>query len=173
MKKLIIIPILSLLIFSACGQTGEINNADADKTQNPKATVDASAQPDDPKVSAERSGDNDFLRANGIEIFVESPAPGETVSSPLTLKGKAMGNWFFEGVLPISMEDSKGNLLSAAPARALSDWMTEDYVEFEATLAFDPADNQTATLVIKNDNPSGLPENSKMFKVPVKLAPAT
>jgi len=167
MKKLFIIPLFSLLIFSACGQAVPLNDPEQTASQNgtpivpPPATGDYT-EPQDGEITDQQP-----------EIFVETPQPGETVSSPLTLKGKAMGNWFFEGVLPVSMEDSKGNLLSAAPARALSDWMTEDYVEFEATLTFDSADNQTATITIKNDNPSGLPENSKKFMVPVKLAPAT
>ncbi len=186
MKKLIIIPVLSLLIFSACGQTVEINNSDTqtpsvnDNAQTPDKETDTSVPPEQPVLTPEQpvltpeqAGDNDFLRANGIEIFVASPLSGDTISSPVIVKGKALGNWFFEGVLPVSLEDERGNLLSAAPARALSDWMTEDYVEFEATLSFDLVDNQAATITIKNDNPSGLPENSKEYKVPVKLVPAT
>lgn len=162
MKKYLIVPLLSLFILAACGQAVEPSSTTSDESKKARDENFPSVDIDETDSSAQENS----------EIVVTSPLSDATVSSPLVVKGKALGNWFFEGVLPVSMEDENGNLLSAAPARALSDWMTEDFVEFEATLTFDPADNQTAVIVIKNDNPSGLPENSKKVEVPVNLAPA-
>ncbi len=163
MKKYLAILFFSAVFLSSCTQG--IQQNENEQTQ-------------------ERKGQNKQVTENGYksaestiqvnqtenqEIIVESPAPDQTVSSPVMVKGKALGTWFFEGVLPVSMEDADGNLLSAAPARALDDWMTEDFVEFEAQLDFDLGNNETAVIIIKNDNPSGIPENAKKFEIPVKL----
>lgn len=103
------------------------------------------------------------------EIILETVQPGDTVKSPLMVKGKALGPWFFEGTLPVQIENSKGEFLDMAPAHALDDWMQEGYVRFEAELQFDPAGDTAGTLVIKNDNPSGLAENEKVHKIKVKF----
>jgi len=49
--------------------------------------------------------------------------------------------------------------------------MTEEFVPFEAVLKFDnnKALGSKGTLVLKKDNPSGLPENEDAMKVPVLI----
>lgn len=163
MKKYLAILFFSAIFLTACTQEIRQNENQQTREQTQQSEQNT-AQPEQSAQSV-----IDVKQEENPEIIVENPTPGQTVSSPVMVKGKALGTWFFEGVLPVSMEDADGNLLSAAPARALDDWMTEDFVEFEAQLDFDPGNNETAVIIIKNDNPSGLPENAKKFEIPVKL----
>lgn len=99
-----------------------------------------------------------------------SPQPGEILHSPYDVSGRALGTWFFEGDLPISLEVD-GKVISTVPAQAQSDWMTSDWVNFKAQLKFDVATSTKANLIIKKDNPSGLPENDSEIVYPVILEP--
>ncbi len=105
-------------------------------------------------------------------IHVDSHQPGDavSVSQPLVVRGEAVGYWFFEASFPVSILDSNGNVLAMGPAQAQSDWMTEDFVPFEITLNFTTSDT-TGTLVLANDNPSGMPENAKSISIPVVFVP--
>jgi spore germination protein GerM len=51
------------------------------------------------------------------------------------------------------------------------EWMTEEYVPFEATLSFNPPQTETGTLILSKDNPSGLPEHDDELRIPVRFAP--
>jgi len=100
-------------------------------------------------------------------IRVESPSVNSIVSSPLTVRGEARGNWYFEASFPVKLYDANGNELVATPAQAQGDWMTTEFVPFSATLEFRTPQTDTGTLVFKKDNPSGLPEYDDQFVVPV------
>jgi hypothetical protein len=94
------------------------------------------------------------------------------ISSPLIIKGKARGSWFFEAVFPVILTDWDGRIISQGQARAQSDWMTEDFVAFEATLEFEkPAAIKgvvnRGALILKKDNPSGLAEHDDALEIPV------
>src|SRR3989344_2213452 len=69
-------------------------------------------------------------------IRVTSPKPGDVVTSPLVIKGEARGTWFFEASFPVNLTNWDGLIISEHFAQAKSDWMTEDYVPFEATIEF-------------------------------------
>lgn len=103
------------------------------------------------------------------EVVVESPKPNDLVTSPLTVKGKARGFWYFEANLPVTLKDQNGNVLAQKGFQAKGEWMTEDYVEFEDTLTFTTPTTEFGTLVISKDNASGLPEFDKDFSVPVRF----
>lgn len=102
-------------------------------------------------------------------IKIVSPRANQVVQSPLVIKGEAKGFWFFEASFPINILDENGNVLSQGIAQAKSDWMTEDFVPFEATLNFEVPANEKGFLVLKKDNPSGLPEHDEEFRIPVVL----
>lgn len=102
-------------------------------------------------------------------IRVESPKANETISSPLTAKGEARGFWFFEASFPIRLYDANGKEIAIQIAQAKSEWMTEDFVPFEAILQFSPPETETGTLVLEKDNPSGLPENADELRIPVRF----
>ena len=102
-------------------------------------------------------------------IRINKPRPNELVSSPLQIKGEARGYWFFEADFPVKILDENGKELGMGIATALSEWMTEDFVAFEATLLFDNPTTDRGDLILEKDNPSGLPENADELRIPVRF----
>lgn len=107
-------------------------------------------------------------------IVVSTPAIDATVSSPLIITGRARGPWYFEASFPVTLTNWDGRIIAEGYAQAQSDWMTTEFVPFTATLTFttptagDPAKNR-GTLILKKDNPSGLPENDMALEIPVEF----
>ena len=102
-------------------------------------------------------------------IKVVAPAKDEQLVSPFIVSGTARGSWFFEAVFPVKLVDENNNVLVSGQARATSDWATGDYVPFTAELTFTTSTTAKGYLILKNDNPSGLPENDIELKIPVIL----
>ena len=102
-------------------------------------------------------------------IRVAEPISGQVVMSPLTVKGEARGNWYFEASFPIKILDANGVELGATPAQAQTEWMTEDFVPFKAVLTFKKPATANGILVLKKDNPSGLPEHDAELRIPVSF----
>jgi hypothetical protein len=100
-------------------------------------------------------------------IEVDAPLSGDTITSPLTVTGKARGNWYFEASFPIELKDGNGTVIATGVGQAQGDWMTTDWVPFTATLTYTAPATENGTLVLHNDNPSGLPENDKNVEIPV------
>ncbi|MCE9586432.1 Gmad2 immunoglobulin-like domain-containing protein [Candidatus Uhrbacteria bacterium] len=116
---------------------------------------------DIPSVTTKK-GKTDSLRNLSI-----SSSDGKTIQSPLQIFGEAR-LWYFEAVFPVELRDSAGRMIGLGPAQASSDWMTEDWVPFEVQFAFpDQPAGSRGTIVMMNDNPSGLEENSDSFEIPV------
>jgi len=102
-------------------------------------------------------------------IEVTNPLENQVIESPLLITGRARGVWYFEASFPIELYDANGVLLGSKIGEAQSDWMTEEYVEFKSMLTFDTPTTETGTLVLKKDNPSGLPEHDKQLEIPVRF----
>ena len=105
-------------------------------------------------------------------IHVDSPLSGATIKSPLTIAGEARGTWFFEASFPITLTDWDGKIIAQGTAKAGSDWMTKEFVPFTATLTFTPnakAPSNTGALILKKDNPSGIPANDDSIQIPVVI----
>lgn len=100
-------------------------------------------------------------------ITIENPRPNQKVGTPLTVTGKARGTWYFEASFPVELFDADGSQLAIAPAQAQGEWMTTDFVPFSVTLTFATPTTSTGTLVLRKDNPSGLPEHDDSLIVPV------
>ncbi|MDO8601221.1 MAG: GerMN domain-containing protein [bacterium] len=113
-----------------------------------------------------QSPKNDLIR-------VSSPKSNALVSSPLEVTGEARGNWFFEASFPVLIYDSTGKELGVVPAQAQSDWMVDAFVSFKANLEFQNPTTNEGTLVLKKDNPSGLPQFDDQLRIPVRFNPAT
>ncbi|MEQ1849099.1 MAG: Gmad2 immunoglobulin-like domain-containing protein [Candidatus Peribacteraceae bacterium] len=106
--------------------------------------------------------------AASTEVILESPTPGSVVSSPLVINGSAPGTWFFEANIVAELQDQDGNVIAVKGISALGDWMTTEQVPFEGEMTF--TTNVTeGMLVIRNDNPSGEPENDKSQSFPVRF----
>lgn len=99
-------------------------------------------------------------------IRVEMPQANTKIASPLVVRGTARGTWYFEASFPVKLLDEKGNVIAQVPAQAEGEWMTENFVPFEATLTF-TATSGKGTLVLERDNPSGLPQNDAQVRIPV------
>ena len=105
-------------------------------------------------------------------IVLDNPRPNQTISSPLTVTGQARGYWFFEASFPVVLVDWDDRILAQGIATAKDEWMTEEFVPFEATLTFtaDPdAYSNRGALILQKDNPSGLPQNDDALEIPVVI----
>lgn len=102
-------------------------------------------------------------------ISVSSLKSGDTITSPLLIAGMARGPWYFEASFPIELLSANGEILAVAVAQAQSEWMTEEFVPFLATLEFKNSQVQNGKLVLKKDNPSGLPEHDDQLVIPVVI----
>ncbi|MDD5145374.1 MAG: Gmad2 immunoglobulin-like domain-containing protein [Candidatus Pacebacteria bacterium] len=112
------------------------------------------------------------IEPENSQIQVENPDRNEEIQSPYIIKGKARGGWYFEATFPVILLDENGNTVKQTYAQAQGDWMTEDFVPFESILAFSVPKDQNGTLILRKDNPSGLPQNSAEIIIPVKLKAA-
>ncbi len=102
-------------------------------------------------------------------ISVQSLKAGDTVRGPLTITGQARGYWFFEASFPVELLDANGTQIAISPAQAQGEWMTENFVPFSVTLTFTNPQTQNGTLVLRKDNPSGLPELDDELRIPVVI----
>jgi len=119
-------------------------------------------------------------------IRIASPRPNDKIKSPVEIRGVARGYWFFEANFPIFVVDWDGRIIGQGNATANSDpanggvnWMTEDFVPFTASVQFDISQiseqpaissgrySKNGSLILKKDNPSGLPENEDALEIPV------
>lgn len=101
-------------------------------------------------------------------IKLYNPLPEQEIVSPLMVRGEARGNWFFEGDFPVVLTDWDGVIIAEGVAQAQGEWMTEDFVPFQAELVFDkPELYDRGALILKKDNPSGLPENDDAYEITI------
>ena len=102
-------------------------------------------------------------------IVVTSPLPGATISSPLTITGRARGNWFFEATFPVTLVNWDGLIIAEGYAEAQGEWMTTEYVPFTAKLNF-TADTRVSNrgwLILKKSNASGEPRFDNALEIPI------
>lgn len=102
-------------------------------------------------------------------ITVSSPLPNAVIKSPVTVRGEARGQWYFEASFPVKVVDANGKVLASAPAQAQGEWMTTEYVPFAATISFQTPSTDTGKIIFEKDNPSGLPQNDDKLEVPVRF----
>jgi Immunoglobulin-like domain of bacterial spore germination len=128
-----------------------------------------------PEVPADVAAE---IAAKADLITLSTPLPNGVVMSPLTVAGSARGNWFFEGSFPITLTNWDGLIIAEGIATAEGDWMTTDFVPFSASLEFtNPYQTggqdfmKRGSLILKKDNPSGLPEHDAALEIPVHFAP--
>lgn len=108
-----------------------------------------------------------YHNASADRIIVDTPKPGDVVSSMFTITGKARGNWYFEASFPLRVLSSHGSLLKEMPVQADGEWMTTEFVSFSETVTLPLGYTGAATLILHNDNASGLPENDAFISIPI------
>ena len=100
-------------------------------------------------------------------IIILSPDISQSLKSPQKIVGLIDKTWVFEGSFPLELFDNQYRSLFKGNAAA-PNWLDDDskYTNFSATLNF-ITKKQTGFLMIKNDNPSGIPQNDKSLTIPV------
>lgn len=125
-------------------------------------TLRSIAQPEEDKVSLP-------ITYNDL-VILESPTQGQILTSPVQIKGKARGSWFFEATFPVQLVDFNGVVVTEGFATADGDWMTEDYVPFTVELVYDkPEFRELGNLILRKANASGLPENDDALDLEVEF----
>ena len=114
------------------------------------------------EIQKNEIGKSDLIKVNNIR-------PNQIIQSPIIIKGEARGFWFFEASFPIKLLDGEGNLISQSIAQAQSDWMTEDFVPFQAEINFNVPETEKGILVLEKDNPSDLAQNADELRIPVRF----
>jgi len=105
-------------------------------------------------------------------IVLTEPQPMTTVSNPIEVTGEARGMWFFEGSFPITVVNWNGLIIGEGFATAQGEWMVEEFVPFTANIAFtreSDSYNDRGTLILRRDNPTGLPEHDAALEIPIIL----
>jgi hypothetical protein len=111
-----------------------------------------------------------YKNASSDLIVVERPTPGSVLDKNFAIEGMARGTWFFEASFPVNVVDKFGNILVATPAQTKADWMTQNFVPFRVDIKIPATYSGPATIILRKDNPSGLPEHdaSVSFNVFIK-----
>jgi len=106
------------------------------------------------------------------DIQLDSPKPGEIITSPLTVTGKARGYWFFEATAPLILTDWDGKIIAQAYIEATEPWMTEEFVPFTGSITFEtPEYGERGTLILQKQNASGLPEHADAIEASILFSP--
>ncbi len=177
---------VAVLVISTFGALFVFTQSTTPKNEGIACTMDARICPDGSAVG--RTGPNcEFAPCptppvvDGIQahidskadlIVMETPIRDRVITSPVTIIGDARGTWFFEASFPITIVDWNGLIIGQGIAHAQSDWMTEEFVPFTATVEFTVATDtpyRRGAIILKKDNPSGLPEHDDALEIPVKF----
>lgn len=108
---------------------------------------------------------------NKSNLLISAPESGQLISSPLVIKGRVSGSWFFEASLPISLVDSNDLVIAKHYVSADGEWMTSNPVSFSGEISFTINEETTDSgyLIIHKNNPSGLSENDGAIKMPIRF----
>ncbi|HRZ34068.1 MAG TPA: Gmad2 immunoglobulin-like domain-containing protein [Candidatus Moranbacteria bacterium] len=112
------------------------------------------------------------------KIMITSLKPNDEIISPISISGKAVGGWFFEGDFPGEIYDSNNKILgthycSFVPKSQDDTWMTENFVDFKCEIKFSAPKTENGYILFKKDNPSDQRELDEEFKLPVKFSGKT
>ncbi|MEI6378688.1 MAG: Gmad2 immunoglobulin-like domain-containing protein [Candidatus Falkowbacteria bacterium] len=103
------------------------------------------------------------------ELIIYEPVPNSIVSSTIHIRGQAKGKWYFEGSFPISIVNEAGQTLAQGQAKAQADWMQEGWVPFVSDLSLAKPETGRGFIILKKDNPSGLPANDAEIRLPIRF----
>ena len=118
-----------------------------------------------------------FSNSNNVEqptvykdlIQIDSPLENSIITNPVTIRGKARGNWYFEASFPVEILDEDGTVLWQGPIQAQGDWMTSEFVPFSQTITFKAPKGTSGQIIFHKDNPSGDPARDESVSVSVKF----
>ena len=102
-------------------------------------------------------------------IKVTKPLANSSISSPVEISGQARGTWFFEGSFPIIIMDANDLIIGQGIATSSEEWMTENFIPFNATVYFERTETPSGKFILKKDNPSGLKEKDDQLILPIQF----
>jgi hypothetical protein len=114
-------------------------------------------------------GYSEYTSPKGEVIRMKSPLAEQEVKSPMIISGEVRGSWSFEADFPVEVVDANGKTVAEGHATLDGDWMTEDYVPFQASLEFTAPGTDSGLLILRKDNPSGLPRNDDAVEIPIRF----
>ena len=119
------------------------------------------------------ASDYTYVNASADTVTVDTPKANDVVGKTFSVLGKARGPFFFEASFPVQLLKPDGTVLAQGHAQVnppMTDWMTNDFVPFKADLTVNDINYiGPATLILHNDNPSGLPENAASMSYPITV----
>ncbi|MFA6536254.1 MAG: Gmad2 immunoglobulin-like domain-containing protein [Candidatus Paceibacterota bacterium] len=121
--------------------------------------------------SSDYNSHNYLFRTDSVKI--SEPLPDILLADQIRISGFARGNWFFEASFPIELRDGSDKVVGQTIATAKTDWMTTEFVPFEASLTLPKHLLGRGAIVFKKDNPSGLPEFDDYVTLPVLFSTST
>lgn len=161
MKKILLVSGIVVFLTGCCG---EPHDADCEGNICTKLVpLEETTEPVEPAAEIP-------VGTTDERIEISLPQVGQKISSPLHVEGKARGMWFFEASFPVIITNWDGLILAKGFATAKTDWMTEDFVEFEGDIEFDfPEDTpyDRGTVIFQRHNASGLPEHDAAVEIPI------
>ena len=153
---LVVIGVLAWLLFTTPAST----------TTNVTATTTGSVATSTATTTTTGSTTGTSTSTAAKKPTVTSPKSGATVAKIFTVTGQAPGTWYFEAVFPVEVRNPQGAVVGTGQAHAQGDWMTTAMVPFTASVTV-TGYSGPATLVLKKDNPSGLPQNDASTTVSI------
>lgn len=102
-------------------------------------------------------------------IKITQPIEKSLITSPLTVRGEARGQWYFEATFPLVIKDANGKELGRSYAEAVGDWMTAEFVPFAGKIEFKNPTTATGFLILEKSNPSGLVEKMDQLTIPISF----
>jgi len=125
---------------------------------------------DFPAEDEAAEGPQEYTSDKGEVVRLSAPLANDRINSPLEISGEVRGSWSFEADFPIELRDEDDQVFAQTIGTVIGDWMTTDYVPFEATLEFTvPAGVNQGFLVLIKDNPTGDPQHDDFVSIPVQL----
>jgi hypothetical protein len=165
-------PKATVIDFATCVSAGyTIMETDPRQCRTPEGTLyveDKNSNNGQDLDEGTKLATKEFTSEKGVIVRLYDWSDSKVLTSPTTIKGEVPGNWSFEASFPVALTDWDGLIIAEKPAQLEGDWMTENYVPFSVSLTFEtPTVNDSGSLILRKDNPSGLPENDDAVEITI------
>ena len=106
-------------------------------------------------------------------LILDMPLPNQTLGTRVEIKGQLRGTWFYNGSVPIRLENADGVVVADGLAQADGSWASDTPVPFTAFLSFiypQNAKRGPGKLVIIKNNTTGDPTQNEQREIPIILS---
>ncbi|MBD3362258.1 hypothetical protein GF362_00890 [Candidatus Dojkabacteria bacterium] len=164
---IVIIPAISLiayLAFQNSNRKNQTNSNDLDNAVSPTDYIDQS-------TAIPTVDDSLDTSEKGTPYKLITPFSNDSVSCPFEVKGEIPGYWFFEASFPVGINDQQGNELMRVSAHTDEEWMTDEFVDFEATIDCTFKTKQKVVMTLYKSNVSDKRELDDKIEIPLTIVP--